>query len=296
MGKKIFIVFLAATLLAGCNLPNRDIEAGTPTTDAVATEVSMLLTQMPTATVQAPTGVPATDVPATATATQMATETSAPTPTNAPTEPGQPTATLTPTLSAGDPKSALGEPAWRNTLDNSEQFYLYENEGTRVAHENGALVLVGRLSNGWMGWSLTFSHPAQHFYLEAVMNTETCSGADMYGLVFRAPDTDKGYFYGVTCDGRFFLDARDFVADSSNELIDATANSAIQTGPNAVNRLGVMASRDRISLYANGALLSEINDTTFPDEGYFGAFVAANATPGFTVRMDEIAVWNLPGY
>lgn len=290
MRKLPLIVFLAALLLAGCNLPNRNIEASTPTTDAVATEVSMLLTQMPTATIPG-------QVAATPTTEPTATQTPVPaTATTAPTLPNQPTATSTPTLSAGDPKSALGDPAWRNTLDSGEKFYLYENEGTRVTAENGALVLTGLTSNGWLGWSLTFSRPSQHFYLEAVMKTDTCSGADQYGLVFRAPDTEKGYFYGVTCDGRFFLEARDFSDDSSKELFDATANTAIQSGSNAVNRLGVMASGDRISLYANGALLGEVNDTTFPDEGYFGAFIAANATPGFTVRMDEIAIWNLPGY
>jgi hypothetical protein len=295
MLRKGLIFLVALLLLTGCNLPNRTIASGTPTVDAIATEVSSLLTQMPTSTTTGSSEEP------TATATFAASDTPVPatatsTPAQSTQETPQQTATMTPTITAGDPKSALGEPVWRNTLDSAEKFYLYENEGTRVTHENGALVLSGLLSNGWLGWSLTFSHPAQHFYLEAVMNTQTCSGADQYGLVFRAPDTEAGYFYGVTCDGKFFLEARDFSDDSSRTIVDTTANTAIQTGSNAVNRLGVMASGDRLSLYANGVLLGEVNDTTFTDEGNFGAFIAANATPGFTVRMDEIAVWDLPGY
>ena len=292
MLRKSLIVLMALLILTGCNLPNRTA-GNTPTVDAVATEVSMLLTQMPTetaaVTAEQPTSTPpATDTPVPATATSTATQ--------AVPETAQTPATLTPTLSAGDPKSALGEPVWRNTLDSSQQFYLYENEGTKVTAEDGALVLSGLLTNGWLGWSLTFSNPAQHFYLEAVMNPQTCSGGDQYGLVFRAPDTEAGYFYGLTCDGRFFLNARNFSDDSSIDLIDATPNSAIQTGSNTINRMGVMASGDRISLYVNGVLLDEINDSTFIDEGYFGAFVASNATPGFTVKMDEITVWDLPGY
>lgn len=288
MLKKGFTVFLAALMLAGCNLPNRNVDPGTPTVDAIATEVSLLLTQMPTATLpaqatEAAAAAPsATELPATATVTATQTPQALP--------------TLTPTVLTGDPKSALGEPAWRNTLDSGKQFYLFENEGTRVTAENGALVLTGLAPNGWLGWSLTFSKPMQNFYLEGVMNPQTCSGADQYGLVFRAPDTDKGYFYGFTCDGKYFLEARDFTDDSSLELIDTTANNAIQSGSNAVNRMGVMASGSRISLYANGILLEEVSDTTFSETGYFGAFVAAYATTNFTVRMDEIATWNLPGY
>ena len=64
--------------------------------------------------------------------------------------------------------------------------------------------------SGWMGWSLTFSQKPQNFYLDAVFTPQTCSGADVYGLVFRAPDTESGYFFGVTCDGRYNLRSRDF--------------------------------------------------------------------------------------
>jgi hypothetical protein len=65
-------------------------------------------------------------------------------------------------------------------------------------------------------------------------------------------------------------------------------------GSNSVNRLGVMVNGDRISLYANGVLLEETTDVTFKDQGNFGAFVSANETAGFTVKLDEIRLWMLP--
>lgn len=291
---RIFAAFLIAALLTGCNLPTR--AQPSPEPDRVATEVSQLLTAIPTTALPAATNTP--DATATTAATTPATATlPAPTATEAATP--APTIPLTipsPTVTvpAGDPKSALGAPTWQDTLETGRLFYLYENENTRITHQEGGLLLSGLTANGWHGWSLTFSEPAQHFYLEAVLNPQTCSGSDLYGLVFRAEDTESGYFFGVTCDGKYGLRARDFADGTNKGLIELTPNNAIQTGSNVVNRLGVMVVRDRIGLYANGVLLQEITDPTFTKEGYFGAFVAANQTAGFTVRLDEIFLWMLP--
>ncbi len=285
---------LLLLLLTACNLPSGPA-AATPTADEVATQVSMLLTAAPTYTQPAPTQPPAP----TATPAPASTATTQP-PTTAPTEPAptqappasQPTAT--PTVSTTDPKSALGSPTWRNTLDSGKAFYQYENENTRVVLENGALALTGLAANGWTGWSLTYSQPARNFYLEAVFIPQSCLAADMYGLVFRAPNADSGYFFGVTCDGRFNLHARDFQAGTDSALIQLTSNSAILAGSNQTNRLGVMANGNKIALYANGILLQEITDSAYDAQGSFGALVAANDTAGFTVKMDEISLWKLP--
>jgi len=199
-----------------------------------------------------------------------------------------------PTPPTGDPKSYLGEPSWHSTLETSKAFYQYENENTRVTIENGALLLTGLSADGWLGWSLTYSNPAQNFYLEGLFSPQTCSGADLYGLVFRSADNDSGYFFGVTCDGRYNLHARNFDDGSDQVLVDLTPGSAIQIGSNSVNRVGVMANGNKIGLYANGSLLQEVTDETFKVKGNFGAIVAANNTSGFTAKMDEISLWVLP--
>jgi hypothetical protein len=122
---------------------------------------------------------------------------------------------------------------------------------------------------------------------------QDCSGSDIYGLVFRAESVSSGYFFGVTCDGRYSLSARDFEDGTNIPLIQLTSNQAVQSGATSTNRLSVRAEGERIALYANGTLLGEVTDPSF-EEGYFGAFVAANQTAGFTVHMDEISLWNLP--
>jgi hypothetical protein len=277
------ILILLTLLLAGCNLPTQSMQTPTPAeADAVATQVSQLLTANPTFTVEQPSATPApsqTPEPA-ASPTPQAEATGAPAPTA--------------TLISGDPRSSLGEPTWRDNLDTSDSFsYLYENEGTRVSHEPGALVLTGRTPNGWLGWTLTFKQQPQNFYLEGTFNTGACSGGDMYGLVFRAPDADGGYYAGFTCDGRYNLHARDFTDGSDKQIIALTSHSAIQTGP-TTNRIGIMVNGDKIGLYANGTLLQEVTDTTFTEKGYYGPLVAGNATTDFTVRLDEILLWTLP--
>ncbi|RPJ50868.1 MAG: hypothetical protein EHM21_04045 [Chloroflexi bacterium] len=283
---RIPLLFVLCLLfLSACNIPTAP-PATTPTADVVATQVIQLLTAAPTKT------IPPVELTSAPTATQIP---PLPTSTSTPTmQPASATNTSAPTLPPGDPKSSLGTPTWTYTFDSGKAFYQYENDHTRVTMENGALLLTGLTPDGWLGWSLTYSHPAWNFYLEGVLNPQACAGTDMYGLVFRAPDADSGYFYGVTCDGRYNLHARDFAANTDTILINLTSNSAILPGANQVNRLGVLANGEKISLYANGLLLQEITDNTFNSEGDFGALVAANETPGFTVKLTDISLWDLP--
>jgi hypothetical protein len=276
MTSKILTIF-AVLLLAACNLPSQP--TATPTADAVATQVSQLLTTMPTATTP-PVNTKTPEVVAVPTDTPVP-----PTPTSTSTPPG-PSPTSPPSVTSS-------EPDWSDDLSGGNAFYKFENENSRVTQQDGRLILTGLTANGWHGWSLTFSQQPRNFILEAVMIPQACSGADLYGLVFRAPNANSGYFFGVTCDGRYNLHRRDFEDGTDEVLLQLTSSASIQPGSNATNRLGVKAEDDRIGLYANGTLLQEVSDSSY-QEGYFGPFVAAYETTGFTVWMDEIALWNLP--
>ena len=284
MRRAIFLILITILILPSCNAPQVDQSTATPTVDAVATQVAVLQTNIPAETAAATTPTVAA---ATATIPPSATpEQDTATPTSEP-------ATATATVS-GELRDTLGTPSWTDSLDSAKAFYLYENDNTRVTHENGTLILTGTAANGWHGWSLTFSRQPQNFYIEAVISTQSCSGSDLYGLVFRAPNTESGYFFGVTCDGRYDLRTMNFADGSETNLLNLSASDKITAGANQTNRLGVMAKGDKIGLYANGSLLTEVTDTTYPDQGYFGAFIAANDTAGFSVKLDEIRLWNLP--
>lgn len=272
--RKIILTIFATLILAACNLPTRPINTPTPTVDLVATQIAHLLATQEVSTRSAPL------------ATQTPSLMPSATPVATPTPPPVPT----PTTNPSDPALSLGDPTWKDTLDTAKNFYLFENDQTKVEAEDGALALTGRNANGWLGWSLTYAQNPSDFYLEATFRTRSCAGSDLYGIVFRASKENAGYFFGVTCDGRYNLIYRDLNQDVQDELIPLKAVPAIQAGSDQINRLGVFAQGEKISLYINGSLIDEIADST-RSSGYFGAFVAANQTAGFRVDMDQIKLW-----
>jgi hypothetical protein len=275
--RNILALLIVTLVLAGCNLPRgagQTEPSATP--DIVATEVSRLQTEMPTAT-QPPTQTPP--------------------PTNTPQPTALPATSTTDALPTatpvtGDPAAALGQPTWKDSLDTVKNFYLYDNDNTVVESGDGSLRLSSKTNIGWHGWSLTYAQNAANFYLEGTFKTGSCSGSDLYGLVFRANKENAGYFFGVTCDGGFNLRARDFNNNIDTEILATESNSAILTGSGQTNRVGVKAEGTKISFYVNGLLMKEITDDTYT-AGYFGPFLAAYNTSGFAVDLDQIVLWKL---
>lgn len=282
--KTIILPFLIVILLlSGCNAPVTEPPILSVTPNIVATEVQNLLTRMPTAT-----NLPDTSSANTPTAsTLLPTSTQIPTFTPLPSFTAAPQETATP--NPGDPAASLGTPTWTDTLDTAKNFYQDENDNTQIKVSDGAVIMTSKTAIGWNGWTLTYSHSAADFYLQAIFTTAGCGGSDLYGLVFRADKNNAAYFFGVTCDGKYNLYARDFNNNVMTEIIPLTGNSAILTGSGQTNKLGVLTSGDKISLYTNGTLLKEIKDTTY-SQGYFGPFIAGK-TVNFTSRMEEISLW-----
>ncbi len=144
------------------------------------------------------------------------------------------------------------------------------------------------------GWRLSWPRIGD-VYLEMTAVTGTGSGTDHYGLIFRVPDidaADRGYLFGVTCDGRYSLRAWD--GEEMTSLVRATSHPSIRAGSEQTNRVGVMAQGDRLRLYVNGVLLQEIRDETFTAEGGFGVFIGARTTSGFSIEVTEVAYWDIP--
>jgi hypothetical protein len=275
--KKFFVIGIFVIFFVGCNF----ITSTSPDFGKnVSTAVSQQLTASPISMVNT------SEIPTEIGSTVAYQATESPQPTL--TETSTPTTTLTPTLSADDPRLKLGSPTWKEDFSKDNQnFYQFENDQTRVIYESGNLVLTAKNPINWVGWSLSAKKP-KDFYLEATFKTMTCSGLDRYGLVFRAPDTNNGYFLGFSCDGKYSLR----IYSQQGNLITWTPNSAINSGSNQVNRIGVSAQGDRFAFYANGKLLTETKESTFTEGGLFGAFIAAANTSNFTVNLDEIAYWN----
>lgn len=257
---------------------------------------------------------PAEEAPAEAAPT--ATQPAKPTATEAPAAGGLPTVEITPispaatatqpsgptaTAAPGDPRSRLGAPTSIDGMDNANTWIwpTGSDKYTRAVFSGGKQSITAL--TGTDGWRManptgtTFTN----LYLEATIRTGECSGSDHYGLIFRVPEVtepDQGYLFGVTCDGRYSLRRWNGEVGTKGEmkwLVNWTANSAIVSGANKTNRLGVMMVGSRLLLYANGSLITEIKDSTY-SSGNFGLFVGSDNTEDLTIQVDEMSYWVSP--
>lgn len=267
---------------AACSAPT----APTADPDQVATEVSQMLTEMPSATPAPSHTAPPQDTPTSVPDTPTATETASATPT------ATSTTTATATPPDEDPRELLGDPTWRDPLGTGDSWGLFEDEHTRVSAGDGTLVLTALNPDNWSAWTLSWARP-DDFYLEATTRTGECTGLDRHGLVFRADDSDRAYLFGLSCDGRYSLRLWDGEALAFTTLIDWTISEHVRAGSDQTNRLGVLAEGERLAVYANGHYLAEAQEDSY-DEGAFGLFIASANTTSFTVWVDEVAYWNLP--
>jgi len=287
MRKLLAIFCIILPLLAACNFPALN---PSPTEDLVATQVAINLTKAPT--------LMATPVLST-TSTTSALPTAVPQTTTNPAPTATATVTTTPTIQpsatspAGDPRSSLGSPTFKDTFQNCKSWGLetpYDDGNTRIEILNNSMVFTSANAKCWHGWRVSYFKP-RNFYLEATIQTKTCSGNDQYGLIFRSPDNSSGYWMGVTCDGHYFLSSGD--GGTFTDLIKSKTGDAIHPGSNQTNRLGVMVKDDSIALYANGKLLDQVTDTTYSNAGTFGIFIAGQKTLNFSFACTEIDYWDI---
>ncbi len=298
--KMVLVVVLLGLTACSAIQPEATLDA-----NLLATSVSGTLTAVPprtlppqpsdTALPASPT-VPPTEATATATATELPAPTLSPSSTVSPSNTPQTTQTAGPTstLVASDIRSTLGNPTWRDTLSGGNNWSTGEDSFTRLQVEDGELHLTGLTTTD--GWRLTWP-VVRDLYLEMTARTGSCTGNDHYGLMARVPDrtaANRGYLFGFTCDGRYSLRAWDGPEETMTQIVNLTSSSAIVSGSQQENRMGLWISGETIRLYANGTLLTQLEDDRFTAEGSFGIFVGARQTENFTVHVDEVAYWADP--
>ncbi|MCK4727058.1 MAG: hypothetical protein KAT29_14700, partial [Anaerolineales bacterium] len=119
-------------------------------------------------------------------------------PTTAPTE-VEPTPTLAPI--PGDPAELLGEPTGVDTFDSAANWTLFDNQCFKSEITDGKYVMTAKGLEGIVCWEVSWPQ-IKDFYNEITIDMpEQCQPDDRFGLLFRAPDNNRGYLYGLTCDG-----------------------------------------------------------------------------------------------
>ena len=196
--------------------------------------------------------------------------------------------TPTPTEKVTDIVDTLGEPFYRDTLDNGDNWSLGKDSYVDLRSESGYLVMEGLKTTS--GWRLT-NRSVKNFYLEITGKMETCKGEDQFGLMFRVPNritATSGYLLGINCDGKFSLKRWD--GETMLNLINWKKSDRINAGSDKTNRIGILAEGNNMKVYINGALVGEAADSWFPQGGY-GLYVGARETPNMEAMIDEVSIW-----
>ena len=279
----------ATALVVTATLPPTD----TPSPEPTATETE-LVTETPTVETTPAASAEAGMMTATLDGTQTALLATAALTQQAGTPPvPQPSLAATPTVPGTDPRLTLGAPSYTDAMDTGDGWPTGNDDYTRIEFTGGYMRLTGL--TGLDSWRLKW-FTLKNFYIEMTSSFETCAGTDHYGMILRVPvlhEANKGYLYGITCDGKYSFRKFDGTLGKNGTMIGLTSwteSDAILKGPNQVNRLGVMADGNRFSLYINGVKVREVGDSAYPD-GYYGVFVGSDATKDLSIRVDQINYW-----
>ena len=183
----------------------------------------------------------------------------------------------------------LGAPTVSDPMNSGTYWYMLQIPDAYFEMSGGRLVMHG-LNPGMVdSWALS-SYPALgDAFIEATFVTGSpCSGLDRYGMIVRAPDTDRGVVVEFSCDGRY----RVYIWDGANYtgLQNWTHGAAIAAGPNQTNRMGIWLQGNTVKVYANRVLLGTVSEGKYAS-GRFGLVIASKNTPDFTVAVDEVAYW-----
>lgn len=294
-----FGILLTAALAACRGEPEEPTPTATETQSAaMLTEAAVtILAQLTQSVMDEWTATPSIPPPtATITSTMPPPTSTGPTPTASetplPSNTPVPSFTPMPTLGPDDPKKELGEPDSPADFTKDSDWFYFNEDFARFQIDSGHLLMTAKKKESLEVWSLSWPYLSD-FYLEfETITGKDCYGHDRYGMVVRAPDTEAGYLFGVSCDGEYNLRYWDAKELAFTELIGWTPSDHINIGTNQINYLGIKAQGDRLSLYVNGHLLHELRDAT-QLEGKFGAFIKAESTPGFQVRLVKVKYWNL---
>ena len=192
-----------------------------------------------------------------------------------------------------DPGIVLGAPTWRDYLNSSGNWGAFKNDFViSTGNLDGQLELIGLTKEA--AWVLADTPKMADGAIELVMEVDSCQMWDSYGIFFRSPNAqegDRGYLFGVTCNGYYYLWRWDGKSDKMTILIDKTkAVETINYGSGAHNRLDLVMVDNAIQMYVNSDYLTSYYDDTHL-EGYFGVFIRPQYTGGLTVYLDEASYW-----
>jgi hypothetical protein len=198
-----------------------------------------------------------------------------------------------------DPRAILdlSSPDGFDYMD-ADTWFDYDSEGS-AAYWMADGALMGRdyqPEEKYVFWSFT-NPQSGNTYAEINATNGDCIAKDSVGLVIRvqAEKSPSGYAIEVSCDGSWRFRYHRGPDKPTQDLIEWTASEAINTGPFAVNRLGLWGYQGKFYAFVNGQLVGEFfHGAYYMTYGYFAAYVRASQTFDLTASFDDFAFWHIP--
>jgi hypothetical protein len=201
-----------------------------------------------------------------------------------------------------NPVTAYGEADFEDPMTGSAISDWEDDDGDlpdtlylRLTLDDARFYVTGKLA-GFSTWYFTWRELSD-FYLQATMDSGSCSGQDAYGLIVRGPEHMAGVSYGYvvafTCDGKLWvyrLDGAD--PFTATDLVSLTPSQYINAGANQRNLIGIQAIGDTLTIYANGHQIAQVTDSRY-EFGRFGVFVCPQWTSFYTYRVVNLSYWDL---
>ena len=166
---------------------------------------------------------------------------------------------------------------WNRVLDTEGNITDYENGGYRILNNKP-------ISHIWSNPGLKFSD------VQVEVDVTKLGGPEdnFYGVICRYKDGSNFYILAISSDGYYGMIK---VKDGTLDLLganDMQPNEMIIQG-NATNHLRADCVTDTLALYANGQLLTSVQDSDFKT-GDVGLEVSTRLQAGVDILFDNLSV------
>jgi hypothetical protein len=276
------VTSLLVFALAGCNLPGA---TRPPATNAIliytqaAETVSAQLTALATS-------APGTTLVETPQSSGFPTQ-GQPTPTITPSPTPSPSPTVEPTV--GEPQPVPAELVFEDDFSEDHDWYTEQNSRFSLELTDEGYKISVNILNAPI-WSIR-----DQSFDDVIVEVDTTrlSGAKSgySGLVCRHQDEDNYYALVISSDGTYGIAK---MQDGEFEFIQegSDVSGAIKSG--AANRVRAECIGDKLSLYANGQLLLQVQDDDFPS-GAVGLIAGTRMDGAIEAFFDNFAIYRPTG-
>jgi hypothetical protein len=164
-------------------------------------------------------------------------------------------------------------------------------------------------TRGRFVWFWSFPTLADFYVDVIVINGPSCNDRDSGGILFRGNQAvNEGYLFGVTCAGHFHIGFKggpnpgnaicsvsDAVSWNCSSLTSLHETEHSNSGPGAMNRIGVYAHGELLDFYINGRWVYQISTNDFSRfyAGTFALYLGTYQKDLAEVGFEDFSIWSI---